>query len=295
MKLASIAELVAASRPQVFSLLERATEKITTSPHVTHVYVRGSLAAGRADRMSDLDFVAGIADAWFEDFHETLDTFMTTEFNAILPGWRDTLVNQMGGIGYVYLVENDGKLHQLDFYLVPASRAEDVPARTTRACLLYARDAREYMPACDATLRLKIGKYVAQAAQRPRTSVDLMVELLVLLQMVYKRVRRGQHFSAYGEWVMARETVRDLVRGSLVPTSPHWGWYRLEEELAATPIGRACGRSLHELLLLQPPTGGVELDAIVERCLHIAEMAAPATVAQLADAIASYRAYLDLS
>ncbi|GAA1370403.1 hypothetical protein [Catellatospora chokoriensis] len=291
MTLASIAELVAASRPHVFTLLERATEKITASPHVTHVYVRGSLAAGRADRMSDLDFVAGVADEWFEDFHEALDTFMTTEFNAILPGWRDTIVNKMGGIGYVYLVENDGKLYQLDFYLVPASRAEDVPARTTRARLLHARD---YVPACDAALRVEIAKYVALTAERPRSSVELMVELLVLLQMVYKRVRRGQHFSAYGEWVMARETVRDLVRSSLVPTSPNWGWYRLEEELSATPIGRACGRSLHDLLLLQPPTNGTELDSLVERCLHIAEMAAPATVAQLADAIASYRAYLDL-
>lgn len=292
MTLASIAELAAASRPQVFTLLERATEMITTSPHVTHVYVRGSLAAGRADRMSDLDFVAGVADEWFEDFHEALDTFMTTEFNAILPGWRDTIVNKMGGIGYVYLVENDGKLDQLDFYLVPASRAGDVPARTTRARLLY---TREDVPACDAALRTQVAKHIAQTAERPRTSVELIVELLVLLQMVYKRVRRGQHFSAYGEWVMARETVRDLVRSSLVPTSPNWGWYRLEEELSATPIGRACGRSLHDLLLLQPPTNGAELDNVAERCLHLAEMAAPATVAQLADPIASYRAYLDLS
>src|SRR5687767_5700259 len=111
MTLASITELVAASRPKAFTLLEQATEKITVSPYVTHVFVRGSLASGRADRMSDLDFVAGVADEHFRDFHEALDTFMTTEFNAILPGWRDTIVNTMGGIGYVYLVENDGKLH----------------------------------------------------------------------------------------------------------------------------------------------------------------------------------------
>jgi hypothetical protein len=94
---------------------------------------------------------------------------------------------------------------------------------------------------------------------------------------------------------MARETVRDLVRTSLVPTSPNWGWYRLEDELSVTPIGWPCGRSLQELLLQQPPTTGADLDAILERCLHIAEMVAPATVAELSDAVASYRAYLDLS
>lgn len=127
MSYAAIAELVIANRLTVFTLLERATDKIIASPHVTHVYVRGSLVHGTADRLSDLDFVAGVADEHFCDFCNVLDALMTAELNAILPGWRDSIVIPMGGLGYVYLIENAGKLQQLDFYLVPTSRAPTFP------------------------------------------------------------------------------------------------------------------------------------------------------------------------
>ena len=97
MTLASIAELVAASRPQVFTLLERATEKITTSPHVTHVYVRGSLAAGRADRMSDLDFVAGVAKLALES--KDLPDLMARTLPADGKSVADKLTNLIATIG----------------------------------------------------------------------------------------------------------------------------------------------------------------------------------------------------
>ncbi|MGH3648873.1 MAG: hypothetical protein ACRDTM_17060 [Micromonosporaceae bacterium] len=291
MGVAAIADLVTANRPGVFTLLERATEKITASPYVSHVYVRGSLAAGNADRLSDLDFVAGVADERFCDFHNSLDAFMTCEFNALLPGWRDSIVAPMGGVGYVYLVETAGKLHQLDLYLVPASRAERIPDQTA-ACLLY---ASHDMCGRDRPSQIKVASLLAEVGRRPRTCVDLLVEALVLLQMVRKRVRRGQHFSAYGEWVMVCEALRDLVKTSLAPTSDYRGWYRLEEELGVTPIGRACGRGLRDLVTLAAPGSDTDLAAALDRCLIIADLAAPAAVEELSDAVESYRGYLDLS
>lgn len=290
MGVAAIADLVAANGLGVFSLLEQAAERITGSPHVTHVYVRGSVPAGNADRLSDLDFVAGVADEHFCDFHNSLDAFMTCEFNALLPGWRDSIVPPMGGIGYVYLVENAGKLHQLDFYLVPGSRAERIPAHT-RACLLYASHADG---GSDRASQVKVASLLAEVARRQRSCVELLVEVLVLLQMVRKRVRRGQHFSAHGEWVMTCQAVRDLVKTSLAPTSGYRGWYRLEEELGVTPIGRACARGLRDLVALAAPASDTELAVALDRCLVVADLAAPAAVEELSDAIDSYRDYLEL-
>ena len=51
--------------------------------------MRGSLASGTADRMSDIDFVIAVKDQHFIQFTKALDILMTVEASAIMPGWRD--------------------------------------------------------------------------------------------------------------------------------------------------------------------------------------------------------------
>ena len=174
---------------------------------------------------------------------------------------------------------------------MPASRADRIPEHT-RACLLHTSSP----PAgIGRRTSLLVARMLSEVRDRRPTCADLLVEVLVLLQMIRKRVRRRQHFSAYGEWVLARDAVRDLVKTSLTPTSTYRGWYRLEEELSATPIGKACQRALRELTTTPPPTTDADLTAALDCCLLVADLATPATVEDLQRAIDCYRTYLELT
>jgi len=289
---AAISELITTNHLAVFELLEQATDVIVASPHVTHVYVRGSLVHGTADRLSDLDFVAGVTDEQFCDFCDVLDVLMETEFNAILPGWRDSIVFPMGGIGYVYLIESGGKLQQLDFYVLPASRAADIPIRTG-ARLVFSRE----LPAAASVapeLEASVERRIADGRTRKPSLVERVVEVLVLALMIRKRIRRGQFFLAYGETHMVRTAVKELVKTALAPYSIYRGWYRLEEELGVTPLGQACVRDLRALVAAPPPEREADLDAMLDRCLRIANIAAPAATEELALGIDAYRAYLEM-
>ncbi len=135
-------ELATANRPDQFGLLERATELFTTSPAVTHLLVRGSLASGAADRLSDVDFVVGVEDRVFAEFVSVLDPLMSVDLGGILPGWRDTIVGDLGGLGYVYLVGWAGHLQQVDLYVVPASQVSKVHEHTVaRSIFVHDADA----------------------------------------------------------------------------------------------------------------------------------------------------------
>ncbi|WUX49896.1 nucleotidyltransferase domain-containing protein (plasmid) [Streptomyces sp. NBC_01435] len=58
-------------------------------PAVTQLLVRGSLATGTADRLSDVDLVVAVQDERLPVLMASLDAVMSTEFGALLPGWRD--------------------------------------------------------------------------------------------------------------------------------------------------------------------------------------------------------------
>lgn len=123
-------DLARAHRPAQFGLLERAMDLFIASPAVTHLLVRGSLASGTADRLSDVDFIVGVADRDYPELVSVLDPLMSADLAAIMPGWRDTIVGDMGGLGYVYLVPWAGHLQQVDLYTVPASSVSIVQQRT---------------------------------------------------------------------------------------------------------------------------------------------------------------------
>jgi predicted nucleotidyltransferase len=122
----TVEDLAVANRPPQFSVMEHLTDLFGRSPAVTHLLVRGSLASGTADRMSDIDFVIAVKDQHFIEFTKALDILMTVEASAIMPGWRDTIVRRMGGIGYVYLAVINGGLLQIDIYVVPEGIAPSV-------------------------------------------------------------------------------------------------------------------------------------------------------------------------
>ncbi|MFF4711358.1 hypothetical protein ACFY2V_08095 [Streptomyces eurythermus] len=285
-----LAELAEANRPAQLPLLTRVCEMLAASPAVTHLLVRGSLASGTADRLSDVDFVVGVHDRDLSAFASALDDLMTIAARALLPGWRDTIVADLGGIGFVFLVQYEGKLQQVDLYLAPASQISALRRKVAGKMLL------ERPPAEITTTQIEQARtHITGLLSRPRSCTELLIEHLVLAVLLHKRIQRGQRFVAYAEWHLLHTATKDLVKAALAPASRFWGWYQLREELALTPIGRSCLADLDAAIASPAVPTAADVDAALDRVIALTERACPNALDGLADAITAYRTYLELA
>ncbi|GII79117.1 hypothetical protein Sru01_40990 [Sphaerisporangium rufum] len=285
----AIDQLAAVNRPVQLAVMERIVEHLAAGPAVTHMLVRGSIARGTSDRLSDVDLVVGVAPTAFEEFVTVHDALASTTLGAIMPGWPDTIVPRMGGLGYVHLIEHDGRLYQLDLYLAPTDKIAAI-TKLTRGHLVYRND-KAGDPAPDPA----VAPFVEARLAAPLTCEQLIVEALVLTWMIHKRILRGQRFMAYAEHHMLATTARTLIRTALSPRNAFYGWYHLDTDISVTPIGRSCLRDL-EAMITAPslPTSG-SLAASLERILTLAHRAAPQAVDALRLSIEAYRHHLELT
>jgi predicted nucleotidyltransferase len=277
--------VAAVNLPRQFGLLQKAIDVISRSSAVHSLHVRGSLAAGTADRLSDLDFIVSVHDPSFGPFLRVIDTLMSAEFGALLPGWRDTIVARMGGLGYVFLVPHEGALHQIDLYAVPVSRLDTVLAHT-EAMPVYQADGERRERNSQ-----QVDWLINSTLDRPYTTQELLVEILVLGHMIDKRIARGQRYVAYAEMFALHTAAKNLIKTALAPDSAFYGWYQLAEEIGTTPIGRQCLADLDRLICGQPIPGSLDLTAALTVALELAERAAPEATAALRPAITAYWHY----
>jgi predicted nucleotidyltransferase len=283
---AIVDELTLANRPRQLRLLENAAGVLIRSDAITELSVRGSIAAGTADRLSDIDFVVGVQDNAFPTFAHILDALVATELAAICPGWRDTIVHDMGGLGYVYLIVFDGHLYQLDLYLVPSSRVSDVRNRTRARVLFNRRDCLtpESMEPEDLFIR--------QTLDRSRSCADLFAECLVLVQMILKRIRRGQIFLVYSDTCLLMSAIKDILKTALAADSASWGWYHLDETVGRTSLGQACLAELAELIALPTIRTQEQLNLVFERILMLMRRIAPNTLQSFDTTVDAFKHYL---
>ncbi|MFD9807606.1 nucleotidyltransferase domain-containing protein [[Kitasatospora] papulosa] len=195
--LSPLEELAYAHRPSQLTVLADLVQTLSEVPAVTKLLVRGSLATGTADRLSDVDLVVAVRDNRLLALMASLDAVMSTEFGALLPGWRDTIVGDLGGAGFVYLLPHDGHLLQLDLYLCPDS-AVDALSRRIGPRLLWQETRTDTGPDGDIAARGELASELARTAAAPADCSTLLVQAMVLHAMLRKRVLRGQEYIAYG-------------------------------------------------------------------------------------------------
>ncbi|MEU7765011.1 nucleotidyltransferase domain-containing protein [Nocardia sp. NPDC049190] len=288
MTLSVLTKLAEANRPEQFALLERVAERLSSSDAVTALLVRGSLARGTADRLSDIDFVVGVEDSRFEDYVSVLDALATTELGSILPGWRDSIVGHMGGLGFVYLIGWAGQLQQLDLYVAPASCIGQVQEHTVCQTIFTRDRTADYKPKAQTT------RFVSDETNRPRSCTDLLVEVMVIGYLIRKRISRGQQLIAYSEVFLFNTAAKNLIKAALAPRSTYYGWYQLEAEVGVTPIGRECLAHLMALISAPGIPTVASLTDGLNRVFAVAEMATPEAIGTIRDAIDAYRHYLEL-
>ncbi|WP_331759869.1 nucleotidyltransferase domain-containing protein (plasmid) [Streptomyces sp. NBC_01525] len=287
-ELPAIEELAYAHRPVQLAVLGDLVHALSATTAVTHLLVRGSLATGTADRLSDVDLVVAVRDGQLPALMDSLDALLSTTFGALLPGWRDTIVGDMGGAGYVYLLPRDGHLLQLDLYLCPTS-AVGTLRRRIGPRLLWQGPGAEDTP--DVGTQARTAQELARAAQAPTDCGALLVQAMVLHAMLRKRLVRGQQYIAYGLLHDLNATCRDVIRTALVPHSRHHGWYHLPDEVGRTATGKECLRELAQALTSPPVPTIAQADEALERIVRLARRIAPHAVDSLTDEITAYRAY----
>jgi hypothetical protein len=212
---------------------------------------------------------------------------MGAGLGALLPGWRDTIVARMGGLGYVFLIPHEGALHQIDLYVVPSSKLDTVLART-KAMPVYQADG-ERRELNDS----QVDWLITSSLERPYTTQELLVEILVLGHMIDKRIARGQRYVAFAEMFALHTAVKNLIKAALAPGSAFYGWYQLTEEIGTTPIGRQCLADLDRLISGKPIPDSGDLTAALTVALEVADRAAPEAVTALRPAVTAYWHYLE--
>lgn len=287
---AALEALAAANRPEQFTVMDHTMRLLSASPAVTHLVVRGSFATGTSDRLSDVDLVVGVREADYTAFVAAHDALIATSLNQLLPAWPDTIVPDLGGLGFVHLLVHRHMLYQLDLYLAPSGRIEHI-VNATRGRVMYT--APDHTPT-SAGGDTQVEAFINAHRQTPPTCTDLLVEALVLTWLIRKRIVRGQQFMAYKEAHQLTTAARSLVRTALSPDTAYLGWYHLETDLGATPIGRDCLHALAELAAAPAVPTLASLERALDTVLALAGKAAPEAVEQLGRAIDAYRHYLDL-
>ncbi len=286
--LTPLEELAHAHRLSQLTVLGELVDTLSATEAVTHLLVRGSLATGTADRLSDVDLVVAVRDTRLPALLDSLDALMSTTFGALLPGWRDTIVADLGGAGFVYLLPHAGRLLQLDLYLCPTSGVEPLRRRIGPRLLWQGTDADS---GAGAEAQREAARELARAAAVPADCGALLVQAMVLHAMLRKRLTRGQQYIAYGLLHDLHATCRDMIRTALVPHSRHHGWYHLPDEVGRTTLGRECLAGLMDALTGSAIPSVAQADQSLERIVALTRRMAPHAVDALADEITAYRTY----
>ncbi|MFF4709604.1 nucleotidyltransferase domain-containing protein [Streptomyces sp. NPDC001297] len=287
-ELSAIEDLAHAHRPVQLAVLGDLVQTLSDTPAVTHLLVRGSLATGTADRLSDVDLVVAVRDDRLPALMNTLDALMSTTFGTLLPGWRDTIVGNLGGAGFVYLLPQNGHLLQLDLYLCPTSAVGALRRRIGPRLLWQGAGADEL---ADDDTRQRTAQELARAAEVPADCGSLLVQAMVLHAMLRKRLARGQEYISYGLLHDLNVTLRDVIRTALVPHSRHHGWYHLPDEVGRTATGRECLAELTRALTSPPVPSVAQADEALARIVRLAERIAPHATDSLSNEITAYHAY----
>jgi predicted nucleotidyltransferase len=100
-----------------YQIMDRLLETCRNIEGIDSAYSRGSLARGDADRYSDIDLLCVVTPDKFKQYVEQVDEMLGKNHKLLTPGWVDTIVKDFGGVGFVYLIEEQDKIYQADLYI----------------------------------------------------------------------------------------------------------------------------------------------------------------------------------
>lgn len=186
------------SLPQA-ELLQGCFDLLKDRGLLEEAYLRGSIGRGHADTHSDIDLFAVIQPEKINEVYDAVNEFLASK-GRIIVGCHDRLVENYGGIGFMFIAESDAhdkKTYQFDLYMamkgVPPAKPTTIKPR------MFAADP-DYK---------WIDTYGQKAIELPQVAKDfvhrhtsgdsmgdrmelLMQEMLINLYVTNKHIKRGQ-------------------------------------------------------------------------------------------------------
>lgn len=186
------------SLPQA-ELLQGCFDLLKDRGLLEEAYLRGSLGRGHADTHSDIDLFAVIQPEKINEVYDTVNEFLASK-GRIIVGCHDRLVENYGGIGFMFIAESDAhdkKTYQFDLYMamkgVPPAKPTTIKPRMYNAdpdykwIDTYGQKAVE-LP--EVTKKF-IHRHTSGDSVGDRMEL-LMQEMLINLYVTNKHIKRGQ-------------------------------------------------------------------------------------------------------
>jgi predicted nucleotidyltransferase len=233
----AIASILHDTKPYQISLLEALLSELSQGAGITELHVRGSIANGLFDRSSDVDLVIVVEDTLFPLHLRTLDHLMRLRFAAMLPGWYDTIVPDLGGAGLVYLVSSvEGGIYQVDLYLVPASGKRFSSIQPGEIRCIYSRPPgvaalADTVDSAASQGARAVSRALAELAEMKDNVVGDFSEVCVLVVMLIKRIQRATFFLNCANTSMLHLAIQRLLRRRFAPHLMGYGWYKFDSIL----------------------------------------------------------------
>ena len=237
-----INDILISNKHKQFELLEELKDVFSASPNVSQMLIRGSMAENTYDRLSDIDLVVAFEDKHYIKFINSLNDILTEYFNVLFPGWYDSIVPDLGGLGFVFLIEYKSKIYQVDIYVVPSSLAHKIP-KIIPSKLIYHNKNNNF-----SIKPLENNNFFCKNYYQERSKTeDYFIECIILSFLILKRIKRSQVFLNCSETNLLNSAFKNVVRSVLNPIYIHYGWYKLEN-LNKTDRGTKWFNYLKELV-----------------------------------------------
>ena len=217
-----------------FSMLEQLLQTCRLFPGLERVHIRGSLARGDADPYSDIDLLCVVSPKEFASFIQKVDTGIRERHNALGEAWVDTIVKDFGGVGFVYLLQTNKGLFQLDLYVACRGHPSlQHLNRVTHKQEIYRHDRNDGDNQQLDTLQYRLQSEVVEQEIRRINSIEpsasrTLTELMVLGFMIKKCLERGDEFVAGNEYNAWTRCFIKLVRHKFDKEHRDYGFYHVK-------------------------------------------------------------------
>ncbi|KAK4692243.1 hypothetical protein P7C71_g4921, partial [Lecanoromycetidae sp. Uapishka_2] len=217
-----------------FSMFKQILQTCRLYPGLERVYVRGSLARGDADPFSDIDLLCIVAPEEFASFIKRIDTGLKERHSPLGEAWVDTIVKDFGGVGFVYLLQTDKGLYQLDLYVACRGHPSlDHLNRVPHKQEIFRHDRTEGDNRHSDTLHYRLHSDMVEQEIRRINSIEpsvsrTLTELNVLGFMIKKCLERGDEFVAGNEYNTWMNCFIKLVRHKFDKQHRDYGFYHVK-------------------------------------------------------------------
>lgn len=228
-----------------FEILNEVLETCREIEGLDSAFIRGSMARGEADPFSDIDLLCIVTPENYEHYLNKINKLIAEKYNTVLEPWADTIVKDFGGVGYVHIIDKDGKLFQLDLYVAclghpSLERLYDLKHkqqvfRAKRKSNLTPSQKQSSDSLSYELNHTEVERVIENHKNVPSSPEETFAELSVLSFMIYKCLKRNDIFVASSEFSMWMKCLIKLARQKYDSDLTDYGFYHVNKLKDAMP------------------------------------------------------------